>query len=163
MFVVTEATGIGDDTFGAIEGNLQGDSRILIVFNPNTPVGYAARSQKGDRWAKFSLNSLTAPNVVQKKIIIPGQVDYEWVIDKLQNWCMPISEKEVQTELDDFQFEGKWYRPDDLFRKKVLGKFPKVADDVLIPLQWIELAHDRWIKAQGKETWHRVTGAIDFL
>ena len=151
MFVVTEATGIGDDTFGAIEGNLQGDSRILIVFNPNTPVGYAARSQKGDRWAKFSLNSLTAPNVVQKKIIIPGQVDYEWVIDKLQNWCMPISEKEVQTELDDFQFEGKWYRPDDLFRKKVLGKFPKVADDVLIPLQWIELAHDRWIKAQGKE------------
>lgn len=151
MFVITEATGIGDDTFGAIEGNLQGDSRILIVFNPNTPVGYAARSQKGDRWAKFSLNSLTAPNVVQKKIIIPGQVDYEWVIDKLQNWCMPISEKEVQTELDDFQFEGKWYRPDDLFRKKVLGKFPKVADDVLIPLQWIELAHERWIKAQGKE------------
>lgn len=53
MFVVTEATGIGDDTFAAIEGNLQGDSRILLVFNPNTPVGYAARSQKGDRWTKF--------------------------------------------------------------------------------------------------------------
>ena len=31
MFVVTEATGIGDDTFSAIEGNLQGDSRILLV------------------------------------------------------------------------------------------------------------------------------------
>ena len=37
-----------------------------------------------------------------------------------------------------FCFEGKWYRPEDLFRKKVLGKFPKVADDVLIPMQWIE-------------------------
>lgn len=43
MFVITEATGIGDDTFAAIEGNLQGDSRALLVFNPNISVGYAAR------------------------------------------------------------------------------------------------------------------------
>lgn len=151
MFVVTEATGIGDDTFSAIEGNLQGDSRILLVFNPNTPVGYAARSQKGDRWATFQLNSLTAPNVREKRIVISGQVDYEWVVDKVGNWCSPISESEVSAELDDFQFEGRWYRPEDLFRKKVLGKFPKVADDVLIPQQWIDLAHNRWNEAHGKE------------
>lgn len=44
MFVVTEATGISDDTFAAIEGNLQGNSRLLLVFNPITLVGYAARS-----------------------------------------------------------------------------------------------------------------------
>lgn len=67
MFVITEATGIGDDTFAAIEGNLQGDSRILIVFNPNTTVGYAAKSQKGDRWHKYRLNSLSAPNIVNKR------------------------------------------------------------------------------------------------
>ena len=151
MFVVTEATGIGDDTFSAIEGNLQGDSRILLVFNPNTPVGYAARSQKGDRWEKFQLNSLTAPNVKEKRIVIAGQVDYEWVLDKVENWCTPISEDERQDELDDFFFEGRWYRPEDLFRKKVLGKFPKVADDVLIPQQWLDLAHERWRQASGKE------------
>ena len=151
MFVITEATGIGDDTFAAIEGNLQGDSRALLVFNPNISVGYAARSQKGDRWQKFRLNSLTAPNVLTHEIIIPGQVDYEWVKDKLENWCMVIDEADVQEELDDFQFEGRWYRPDDLFRKKVLGKFPKVADDVLIPQQWIDIAVERWKQAQGKE------------
>ena len=151
MFVVTEATGIGDDTFSAIEGNLQGDSRILLVFNPNTPVGYAARSQKGDRWEKFQLNSLTAPNVKEKRIVIAGQVDYEWVLDKVENWCTPISEDERQEELDDFFFEGRWYRPEDLFRKKVLGKFPKVADDVLIPQQWLDLAHERWRQTSGKE------------
>ena len=49
MFIVTEASGISDDTFAAIEGNLQGDSRILIVFNPNTTVGYAARSHRATR------------------------------------------------------------------------------------------------------------------
>lgn len=151
MFVITEATGIGDDTFGAIEGNLQGDSRILLVFNPNTPVGYAARSQKGDRWAKYRLNSLTAPNVLQRRLVIPGQVDYEWVVDKVDEWCTPIDAKDRTEEFDDFEFEGKWYRPEDLFRKKVLGKFPKVADYVLIPQQWIEAAQERWKLAQGKE------------
>lgn len=151
MFVITEASGIGDDTFSAIEGNLQGDSRILLVFNPNTPVGYAARSQRGDRWAKFRLNSLTAPNVLQRRLVIPGQVDYAWVVDKISEWCTPISTEDRAEEFDDFEFEGKLYRPEDLFRKKVLGKFPKVADDVLIPQQWIEAAQERWKLAQGKE------------
>ena len=151
MFVVTEASGISENIFEAIEGNLQGNSRILIVFNPNTPVGYAARSQKGDRWAKFRLNSLTAPNVVEHSNRFAGQVDYAWVQDKLQQWCTPISEDEVTEEFDDFHFEGRWYRPEDLFRIKVLGKFPKVAEDVLIPMQWLEAAHERWKEANGIE------------
>lgn len=144
MFAITEASGISESTFGAIEGNLQGNSRILLVFNPNTSVGYAARSQKSDRWNKFTLNSMSAPNVVEKKIIIPGQVDYEWILDKIEHWCQPIRADEVSEEHDDFEFEGKWYRPEDIFRIKVLGKFPKVGEDSLIPMQWIESAQKRW-------------------
>lgn len=154
MFVVTEATGIGDDTFSAIEGNLQGDSRILVVFNPNKTVGYAARSQKSDRWERFRLSSLTAPNVIARKMVIPGQVDYEWLRDKLDNWCVRITPDEALAEQDDFEFEGQWYRPEDLFRKKVLGKFPKVSDDILIPPQWIEEAHRRWSETRGHEPLH---------
>jgi hypothetical protein len=144
FFVVTEASGISDDTFDAIEGNLQSDACILIVFNPNTTVGYAAKSQKSERWQRFCLNSLTAPNVVEKRNIIPGQVDYEWVKDKVENWCHPIAREDVLAKEDDFEFEGAWYRPSDLFRKKVLGQFPKVEDGALIPLQWIEKARERW-------------------
>ncbi|MCD8313433.1 MAG: hypothetical protein LUC24_04665 [Bacteroidales bacterium] len=149
MFVVTEASGISEDIFAAIEGNLQGNSRILLVFNPNVPTGYAARSQKGDRWARFRLSSLTAPNVVQRRTVIPGQVDYGWVLDKIANWCAPISSGEVSPEMDDFEFEGRWYRPEDLFRAKVLGKFPKVGEDSLIPQQWLDMAHSRWEAAGG--------------
>ncbi len=144
MFIVTEASGISQTIFDAIEGNLQGNSRILIVFNPNSSVGYAAQSQKGERWSKFRLNSLTAPNILQKKKVIPGQVDYEWVKDKLTYWCTPLGDEKPKLEEDDFQFEGEWYRPNDLFRIKVLGKFPKVAEDVLIPQSWLELAQQRW-------------------
>lgn len=151
MFIITEASGVSDNIYDAIEGNLQGDSRILLVFNPNTTIGYAARSQKGNRWAKFRLNNLTAPNILQKRIVIPGQVDYPWLVDKLESWCIPIRPDEATEEQDDFEFEGRWYRPEDLFRKKVLGKFPKVGDDVLIPQQWIEAAQERWKQARGQE------------
>jgi hypothetical protein len=151
MFIITEASGISDNIYNAVEGNLQGDSRILLVFNPNTTIGYAARSQKGERWSKFRLNSLTAPNVVERRVVIPGQVDYAWVQDKLQTWCTPIRESERQDEMDDFCFEGQWYRPEDLFRTKVLGKFPKVSEDVLIPQQWIEAAQERWRAAGGQD------------
>lgn len=151
MFVITEASGMAENTFDAIEGNLQGNSRLLLVFNYNKPGGYAARSQNSDKWQRYRLNSLTAPNVIEKKIIYPGQVDYPWVKDKVEMWATPIEEHERQEEMDDFFFEGQWYRPEDLFRIKVLGKAPKVADDILIPLQWIEAAQARWVANYAKK------------
>lgn len=146
MFAVTEASGIPDTVFDAIEGNLQGNSRLLIVFNPNSSTGYAAQSQKKEGWAAHRLSSLDAPNVLAKRIVIPGQVDFPWLVDKIKNWCTPVADAERLEEMDDFEFEGVVYRPDDLFRVKVLGKFPKVPSDTLIPQQWIELANERWLK-----------------
>ena len=148
MFVVTEASGISESTFAAIEGNLQGNSRLLIVFNPNVTTGYAARAMKSERFAKFRLNSLNAENVVKKQVVIPGQVDYEWVKDKVRTWSSPVSEQDFDEGEGDFKFEGGLYRPNDLFRIKVLGMFPKVAEDILIPYEWIELANQRWRRLQ---------------
>lgn len=145
MFVVTEATGISEKTFNAIEGNLQGNSRMLIVFNPNVTSGYAAKAMKSERFNKFRLNSLNAENVVKKKMIIPGQVDYEWVKDKVENWASPILPKDFNEGDGDFVWENGLYRPNDLFRVKVLGMFPKVASDVLIPYEWVEMANQRWL------------------
>jgi len=144
MFAVTEASGIAESVFNAIEGNLQGNSRILIVFNANQLTGYAARSQKSKRWKKFRLSSLNAPNVINKNNDIPGQVDYEWVKDKVESWCIQIAASDVNPGEGDFEWEGSWYRPNDLFRVKVLGMFPKEAMNTLIPLHWIELANERW-------------------
>lgn len=146
MFLVTEASGLSESTYNAIEGNLQGNSRLLIVFNPNIPTGYAARAMKSERFAKFRLNSLNAENVVAKKIIIPGQVDYDWVKDKVDAWCSKIQESDFNEGEGDFRFDNGIYRPNDLFRVKVLGMFPKVAEDVLIPYEWVELANKRWIE-----------------
>ena len=144
LFLVTEASGISETIYESIEGNLQGNSRLAIFFNPNTRTGYAAKAMSSPRFKHFRLSSLNAENVVSKEIRIPGQVDYAWVKDKIDSWCHPIKKSEVTPEEDDFEFEGCWYRPEDLFRVKVLGKFPKVSADVLIPSQWVEQAMERW-------------------
>ena len=148
MFVVTEASGISETIYNAIEGNLQGNSRLLIVFNPNITTGYAARAMKSDRFSKFRLNSLNAENVVSKRLVIPGQVNYEWVKDKVGNWCSPIQQADFDEGEGDFRWEDGLYRPNDLFRVKVLGMFPKVSEDVLIPYEWIEIANENWKKLQ---------------
>lgn len=151
MFAVTEASGVSETIYNAIEGNLQGNSRLLIVFNPNITTGYAARAMKSNRFSKFRLNSLNAENVLSKKEIIPGQVNYEWVKDKVTNWCSPIQKSDFNAGEGDFRWEGGLYRPNDLFRVKVLGMFPKVAEDVLIPYEWIEIANENWRNLQEDE------------
>ncbi len=88
--------------------------------------------------------------MIQKKLIIPGQVDYEWVKDKVQSWCVAIGAEEVNEGKGDFLWEGVYYRPNDLFRIKVRGMFPEVSEDTLIPLTWIELAQERWKENRKK-------------
>jgi hypothetical protein len=76
---------------------------------------------------------------------IPGQVDYPWVKDKIdKGWATPIKKSEMVKSKHDFEFDGKYYRPNNLFRIKVLGEFGEEGDDKLIPLSWIEEAEKRW-------------------
>jgi len=144
MVVVTEASGIDEATFNAIESILTGNSKLLIVFNPNRMVGEAWKSVKDPSYTKFKLNCLNAPNVIAKKTLIPGQVDYVWVIDKVGKWCIEIDESQFSEVNNDFKFEDKLYRPNNLFLVKVMGEFPQEGEDKLIPLNWIEAAQQRW-------------------
>lgn len=151
FFGVTEATGMAEKVFDAIEGNLQGNSRLVIVFNPNINHGYAASSFRSPAFKKIRMNSLNAPNVVAKKIIHPGQVDYPWLVGKIRDWCIKTDRSQYNELEGDFEFEGTWYRPNDLFRAKVLALFPKVSEGVLVPPEWIELANKRWLDEKNKQ------------
>jgi len=151
MVVVTEASGIDDRTFDNIEKILPGNSRLLIVFNPIRTHGEAFRSIKDPRYKSFRLNCLEAPNVKAKKVIIPGQVDWNWVDGLIQKPGMvsAIDSGEAKSELYDFQWEGQWYRPGDLFLVMVIGEPPRESEDQLIPYSWVQLAIERWHERNG--------------
>ena len=144
MIVITEATGISQDTNDAIEGLLTGNSKLLLIFNPNTTTGEAYKSTKDPQYKKFKLNCINAPNVRARKELIPGQVNWEWVNDHVEKWCTKIDKADVNATYHDFVWEGQWYRPNNLFIVKVLGEFPLEENNKLIPLAWAEAAQDRW-------------------
>lgn len=152
MVAVTEASGIAVETYNAIEGLLTGNSRLLMVLNPNQTTGEAYEAFKSPLYAKFTLSCLNAPNVVAGKTIIPGQVDRQWVNDLMQKpgWVSPVAEGDERPEEHDFQWDKGdgsgllWYRPSDLFLVKVMGEWPREPEGQLIPLAWVEAAHQRW-------------------
>jgi len=150
MVVVTEASGLDDIVFTAMESILTGDSKLVLCFNPYRLSGEAFRSITSPMYKKHRLNCLDAPNVIEKKQIIPGQVDYEWIRKLIEEkgWATQIGKEEARAEEQDFEWEGQWYRPNDLFRVKVLGEPPKESEDVLISLAWLEAAFDRWEKLE---------------
>ncbi len=165
MVVVSEASGLSDVAFDSIEGILHGNSRLLMVFNPNVAVGAAFKSTRSELYTKFKLNDLNAPNVVNyrrmlkgeitedqyKQLYIPGQVDYQWISERLQlpGWVTEINREEFDESKYDFEWEGHYYRPGDLFRIKVLGEFASEGDSALIPLYWIEEAFRRFSEMEG--------------
>lgn len=147
LVVVTEASGIQDETFQAIEGILTGDcARLLLVGNPNRTSGEFFNAFRAGRYNRFKLSCMNAPNVINKKNLIPGQVDWQWVDDHVAKpgWTQPIDKKFADPIKGDFEWDGRWYRPSDPFRVKVQGEFPEQSEDSLIPLSWIEQAVKRW-------------------
>ena len=134
MVVITEASGIDQATFDAIEGILTGNSRLVLIFNPNRTSGEAYQSTKSHLYTRFKMNCLNAVNVRAKKILIPGQVDYEWIDEKIRKpgWVVEISESEANKETHDFKWDGKWYKPNDLFLVKVMGEFPSLTLPIVL-------------------------------
>jgi len=139
LVVVDEACGVHPAIWGAIDGILSNEqAHILAIGNPsmiNTPF---YKHTKESKWNTINISALNHINVVQKKEIIEGAVSYSWVIEKLKDWCIEANEHDPQQ--DTFEFEGKIYHPNNLFRWKVLGKFPKDNEEGLISYSSIQTA-----------------------
>ena len=149
--IITEGSGVPDTVYNTIEGLLTGNSRLLIVLNPNEMQGECYNAFRSKQYRKFTLNCLKAPNVLANKIIYPGQVDRRWVDTLVHKpgWTQRISKSIVDEQEYDFEWNGQWFRPSNLFRVKVLGEFPKESSDQLIPLSWVEQAQERWKQHHG--------------
>ena len=152
MVAVTEASGIAQETFNAVEGLLTGNSRLLLSLNPNQTAGEAYQAFKSPLYTKFTLSCLNAPNVLEGKDTIPGQVGRQWINDVMQKpgWVSDVYPGDERPEENDFQWNLgddrglRWFRPSDLFLVKVMGEWPREPEGQLIPLAWVEVAQERW-------------------
>lgn len=143
LVVLDEACGVPEEIWDAVEGVcVGGNNRVLAISNPLSPAGRFYGLFKSPRWKTYTLSALTHPNVVEGVSRIPGAVTREAIEDRIASWCEEEKEgnQADSASVDTVLWQGRRYRPNGLFRARVLGEFPESATDSLIALSWIEEA-----------------------
>jgi hypothetical protein len=168
LIVFDEASGVPDDIWDAAEGVAVSDNnKILAIGNPLNTTGRFYRCFQSPLWRKITISATAHPNIAGKGQPIPGCITPTALQDRLADWCEPIPPASEPDSLliahcselpdhsrgpanadaaqtreaqDTFTWEGRTYRPNNLFRARVLGEFPSADDETLIPLRWIESA-----------------------
>lgn len=130
LYILDEASGIGDDIAEAIEGNRAGGARVLMTSNPTRTEGFffdahhklRATEDNPDGVHCFELSSEDTPNVREGRVVVPGLATKEWVEEKRREWG----------------------EDSPLYQVRVKGKFVRKEDGKVISLHAIELAEQRW-------------------
>ena len=133
MFIVLdEAEGVSDEIYEAIEGVMtSAECRLLLIGNPTTVTGVFRRAfhEESHLYYNVTISALDSPNVTAGKVQIPGLTTARWVKER----------KEI------------WGEDNPLYRARVLGEFPDLAEDALIRLSEIEAAGQREKPSSGVE------------
>lgn len=123
LCILDEASGVKGHTWVGADAILSGgDCRLLSIGNPTDPTGdFATEFMSLPPEARFTISAFDTPNLKAGRTVIRGLVEPAWVEDKKKRWG-----------------EGS-----SLYAARVLGEFPKVGKDALIPLPLIEAAQNR--------------------
>lgn len=130
LYILDEASGIGDDINEAIEGNRAGGARTLMTSNPTRTEGFffeafhrlRAGPDNPNGVHCIQVSSEESPNVVEGRNVVPGMATREWVEEKRREWG----------------------EESPLFLVRVKGQFVRKEEGKVITLHTIELAEQRW-------------------
>ena len=167
LFVLDEGDAIPDDVYKGIESCMSGGVkvRLLIMLNPRHASGAVFRMQR-DRTANVvHLSAFRHPNVVTGNNVIPGAVDRETTVRRINLWARPLkpdekAEKETIFTLPEFLegaqakrqgggmysplVEGKYKITNSALAYMTLGRYPAAGSNQLISREWISRARARY-------------------
>lgn len=126
LYVVDEASGVQEDVFEAMEGNMAAGAKMLLTSNPTRMVGtfFDAFHSKSKYWKCIHISSKDSPNVTGERNI-PGLAGPAWIKEKAEEWG-----------------EGS-----PMFQVRVEGNFPGQGDNSVIGLGLVTEAKLRYDKA----------------
>jgi len=166
LFVCDEGDTIPDFAYRGIEGCMSGGHvRLLILFNPRYQAGTPYRHEYDRTASIIHLSAFRHPNVVTGTDVIPGAVNRETTVQRINEWCRPLAPSEKQStntfKLPSF-LEGatarkkgtsETYPPlqagyyfvnEPAFFYMVLGQYSPQAANQLISRGWVNTARSRW-------------------
>lgn len=131
LVVVDEAAGITEAVWEGIKSILRGaNTHLVAIGNPTCLSGTfyeAFQPENAGRWWTANISAFDTPNIKQGRVKIPGLVTLEDIEDARQDWG-----------------EGSF-----LWEARILGRFPRVTTDTLIPLADVEVAAQQEFQPAG--------------
>jgi len=129
LYIIDEGSGVSEAIFEAVEGNLAGGARVLMLGNPTQPSGtfYDAfnKDEVSQFWKTIHVSSWEA---ARSKRHIQGMATLDWCDKKLRSWG-----------------------PDDpRYQVRVMGDFADYAECAIIPLSYIMAAQGRYSEIIGE-------------
>jgi hypothetical protein len=132
LVILDEACGIPESLWtGAAAITTNDDARILAIGNPTDPASrFAKVCAPGSPWNVIGVSALESPNFTGEAIpesMRPLLISPEWA-------------EEMKVD---------WGEESPAYVARVLGEFPEIGEDVLIPPKWIEAAQQRELGTEG--------------
>lgn len=166
LFIVDEGDAVPDEVYKGIESCMSGGyTRLLIMFNPRAERGAVYRMERDHQAYVINLSAIRHPNVITGEIKIPGAVDREKTVRRINEWTRPLVADErpdnesfrvpaglvgsVARSLDGqteyLPLKPGWRKVSNpAFFYMVLGVYPAQSEFQLISKAWIEAARARW-------------------
>jgi hypothetical protein len=165
FFIVDESDAVPDEVFAGIESCMSGGwARLLCMLNPRAPSGAVYRWIRDGRAKVITLSAFSHPNVIEGRDVIPGAVDREVTVRRVNEWARLLAageksgadtfllpaflEGDVAKSRAGIDFPplkaGHYKIMDPAFSYMVLGEFPAQGANQLISKEWIDAARLRW-------------------
>jgi hypothetical protein len=129
LVIFDEGAGIHKDLFDQADSLISNEfSRMIVIGNPDDPQSHFATVCKpGSGWNVIKISAFDTPNFTGEPIpdyLRHVLVSPVWVEEKKKSWG----------------------ETNPLYIAKILGEFPELSTDGLIPISWIKAAQERTIQ-----------------
>lgn len=146
LIVADEAMGIPSFIWDASDAMMSSpDCRMVVLGNPTETSGRYYDIRDDPAWNVIAISCLDHPNIAAELAGLPAPfpkaVSLLWVQEMIQKHCEPQTLDQIDADCFEFPPEsGKWYRPNDIFRPRVMGVFPKQAARAVWSELWLVTA-----------------------
>jgi len=132
MVVVDEASGFRIDLLNALEAIAIGATdRIVLIGNPNNQTGALWEAWSRPSYTHLRLSAMTHPNILERREVVPGATSWTALTDRLADWCTIIP-PDAPPQPDELTIDAVRYAPNDEFRVRYLGLWPRTPAGLLI-------------------------------
>lgn len=145
--VIDEAAGVEAPIWEGMDAILtSAGARLLVIGNPTEPSGEFYNTFSSPLYNKLHISAFDTPNFTENGIVLEDIKNGAWK-GKMDSLIYPalITPQWVSERITE------WGEDSPAFQSRVLGNFPSIGNDTMIPLSWVSRAFEREVENKASD------------